>query len=218
MAKEVKSFPLKFKTVVLSALGGGLECYDFIIFAIFAKNIGDTFFPASSTVATLIQSYLVFAIGYLARPLGGVIFSHFGDLYGRKKSFSVSISMMGISTLLMSFLPGFDKWGLLATVVFILLRIFQGLSIGGEIPGALVFVSEHFPLKKGAACAIILLFLNCGLLLGDLIHVLLTRFLPENLFNAYGWRIAFFIGGFSALISFYIRRSLEETHSFLESS
>ena len=217
MAQKIISDNLrsKLKTVLLSSLGGGLEFYDFIIFAIFAKSIGENFFPASSSIANLIHSYGVFAIGYLIRPLGGLLFSHFGDKFGRKQSFSLSISLMAVSTLLMSLIPNYEQWGLAATFTFIFLRLLQGISIGAEIPGAITFVSEHVPKQKGAACGVILLCLNGGLLLGDLVHVLLSSFLDPSLFHYYAWRIAFFIGGFFALISFYMRQSLSETDGFL---
>jgi MFS family permease len=220
VAKEVEilnqlSIRQKVKTVFLSSLGGGLEFYDFVIFAIFAKSISDCFFPASSEMAGLIKSYGVFAIGYLIRPFGGLLFSHFGDRYGRKKSFSFSISLMAISTLLMSMLPSYEQWGLWATFIFILFRLLQGISIGGEIPGAITFVSEHVPEKKGAACAIVLLFLNIGILIANGIHYGLSHLLSISDFNLYGWRIAFFAGGLLAFISLYMRRSLLETQSFL---
>lgn len=207
----------KLQTVFLSALGGGLEFYDFVIFAIFASSIGHNFFPASSAIATLMESYALFAVGYLVRPIGGILFSHFGDKYGRKKSFAFSISLMAISTLLMSLTPNYESIGVSATILFTLFRLLQGISVGGEIPGALTFVAEHVTSQKGAACAVILVFLNIGILLGHLIQAILHSFLTDDNFNAYGWRIAFLIGGLLALVSFYMRRKLKETDSFIAS-
>lgn len=206
----------KLRIILLSSLGGGLEFYDFVIFAIFAKSIGENFFPASSALATQINSYAVFAVGYLIRPVGGVIFSHFGDKYGRKNSFAFSISLMAGATLCMSVLPNYNQLGIFATLLFVLLRLLQGLSIGGEIPGALTFVSEHMPLNKGMACAGVLVFLNAGILVGDLVNLFLHWLMPVDLFIYYGWRIAFMLGGMLAIISFYMRRQLSETQGFLE--
>ncbi len=211
-----KRLKAKLKTVFLSSLGGGLELYDFIIFAIFAKTIGETFFPASSDIASLVKSYAVFAIGYLIRPVGGILFSHFGDKYGRKLTFAFSISLMGLSTLLMSLIPGFESWGLWATFTFVFLRLLQGISIGGEIPGAITFVSEHVSEQKGAACAVIIAFLNTGILLGDVVYAVLQKIMSSEIFYIYGWRVAFLLGGLLAFLSFYMRRTLEETDSFLK--
>ena len=205
----------KLRTVFLSSLGGGLEFYDFIIFAIFANQIGANFFPTSSELVAMVQSFAVFASGYLVRPIGGLVFSHYGDKYGRKRSFAFSISLMAISTLMMSLTPSYEQWGIWGTCTFIGFRLLQGLSIGGEIPGALTFISEHVHQQKGAACAVILLFLNIGILLGDLVHFLLQKLLAPEQFTFYGWRIAFLIGGCLAMFSFYMRKTLQETDHFL---
>lgn len=203
------------KTVFLSSLGGGLEFYDFVVFAVFASILGHHFFPAYSHSARLVGAYSVFAIGYLARPLGGIIFSHFGDKYGRKKSFSVSISVMAFTTLLMGLTPTYAEWGLMATVVFVILRVIQGMSIGGEIPGAITFVSEHVRQRPGTACAVIFLFLKFGTLLANGMYVLLHALLSEANLALYGWRIAFIFGGLLAVVSYYLRQNLVETKQFL---
>lgn len=206
----------KFRTIFLSSLGGGLEFYDFVIFAIFAAILGKNFFPVYSPIARLIGTYAVFAIGYLVRPLGGILFSHFGDKYGRKKSFSVSISVMAISTLLMSMVPSYAQGGITCTIVFVFLRLLQGISIGGEIPGAITFLSEHIKERPGAACGIIVWFLNIGILLADGMYALLHIFFDDGQMTQFGWRIAFLFGGMLAIVSFYLRQNLKETPQFLE--
>lgn len=205
----------RIKTVFLSSLGGGLEFYDFIVFAVFAPVLGQTFFPAYSSSARLVGAYAVFAIGYLARPIGGILFSHFGDKYGRKKSFSVSISVMAFTTLLMSLVPTYQQGGIGCTVLFVILRLIQGMSIGGEIPGAITFVSEHIRDRPGGACAIIFLFLKFGILLADGMYILLHSLLSDSNMNDYGWRIAFMFGGLLAVVSYYLRKNLTETSQFL---
>lgn len=204
------------RTVLLASLGGGLEFYDFVIFTLFAVTIGHDFFPAYSETAQLMGSYSLFAIGYLIRPLGGLIFSHFGDKYGRKKSFSGSISLMAIATLSMACLPSYHQWGLFATVLFTCCRLLQGVAIGGELPGAITFIGEHAGVRKGMATALMLIFLNAGILLAQSTHFALAHTLTLAQFETYGWRIAFAIGGALAIVSYILRSQLEETALFLQ--
>ncbi len=199
-----------WKIILLSGLGGALEFYDFVVFAIFAMVIGETFFPSSSSLLSTISAFGAFGAGYLARPLGGVLFSHFGDKTGRKKSFILSISMMAVATILMGILPGVESWGYISAYIFIALRLVQGLAIGGEIPGAITFVQEHIAKKPGLACGVIFLFINSGILLGDIVRAVLTNFMTVD----YAWRIAFIIGGFLAVISYFLRTKLSESPEF----
>lgn len=142
------------KVLTLSALGGALEFYDFIIFVFFAKAIGQLFFPPDMPEwLRQLQTFGIFAAGYLARPLGGIIMAHFGDLLGRKKMFTLSIFLMSVPTLLIGLLPTYQSWGYGAAIALVLMRMLQGAAVGGEVPGAWVFVSEH--VKKhhvGLAC------------------------------------------------------------------
>lgn len=143
-----------YKTLGLAALGGALEFYDFIIFVFFAPAIGQLFFPHDiPDWLRQLQTFGIFAAGYLARPLGGVIMAHFGDLFGRKRMFTLSVLMMSVPTLLMGLLPTYDTIGILAPVLLLLFRVLQGAAVGGEVPGAWVFVSEHVPSRHiGYAC------------------------------------------------------------------
>lgn len=138
--------PQDYKTLALAALGGALEFYDFIIFVFFAAVIGEIFFPSDIPEwLRQLQTFAIFAAGYLARPLGGIIMAHFGDKVGRKKMFSLSILLMALPTLAMGALPGWDAIGLAAPLLMLLMRMLQGAAIGGEVPGAWVFVAEHVP-------------------------------------------------------------------------
>ena len=143
-----------YKTLSLSALGGALEFYDFIIFVFFATVVGKLFFPADMPEwLRQLQTFGLFAAGYLARPLGGVIMAHFGDLLGRKRMFTLSIFMMAVPTLIMGLLPTYAQIGIWAPLALLLLRVIQGAAIGGEVPGAWVFVAEHVPARHvGYAC------------------------------------------------------------------
>jgi MFS family permease len=136
------------KLLFLSSLGGILEFYDFIIYALFAGYISNNFFPSSNSLTGLIITFATFAIGYLVRPLGGIIFGHFGDRVGRKATFTISILLMAFATLSIGLIPSYSTIGMAAPVLVITLRIIQGLSIGGEIPGAITYVSESWQTRK----------------------------------------------------------------------
>jgi len=207
-----------FKTLSLAALGGALEFYDFIIFVFFAAVIGDLFFPLDMPDwLRQVQTFGIFAAGYLARPLGGIIMAHFGDLVGRKRMFSLSILLMALPTLAMGLLPTYASIGIAAPLLLLLMRLLQGAAIGGEVPGAWVFVAEHVPRNRiGFACGTLTAGLTVGILLGSLVATVLHSTLSPAAVHDYGWRIPFFIGGIFGLISMYLRRWLQETPIFLE--
>ena len=205
------------KIIFLSSVGGILEFYDFIIYVIFSQIIGKIFFPSADKFASLMSVYAIFAIGYLVRPLGGIVFSHFGDKYGRKVTFVVSVMMMAIPTFCIGLLPTYNQIGVFSSVLLILMRILQGLSVGGEIPGALTFVSEHInPKFKGIACGIIFASLNIGILLGAIVNLALMNMLSEQQILSYGWRIPFLFGGLLGIVSFYIRKQMTESPAFAQ--
>jgi len=157
-------------------LGGALEFYDFVIFVFFAAVVSKLFFPAEMPEwLRQIQTFGIFAAGYLARPLGGVIMAHFGDLLGRKKMFTLSIFMMALPTLGMGLMPTYAQIGIAAPLLLLLLRIIQGAAIGGEVPGAWVFVAEHVPNRHvGYACGTLTAGLTFGILLGSLMATLIN--------------------------------------------
>jgi len=205
-----------YKTLSLAALGGALEFYDFIIFVFFAAVIGELFFPADIPEwLRQVQTFAIFAAGYLARPLGGIIMAHFGDKVGRKKMFSLSILLMALPTLAMGALPTYDSIGIAAPLLMLLMRILQGAAIGGEVPGAWVFVAEHVPEKRiGFACGTLTAGLTAGILLGSLVATALNTTLSPAAMRDYGWRIPFFLGGLFGLLAMYLRRWLHETPVF----
>ncbi|KVM71987.1 MFS transporter [Burkholderia gladioli] len=207
-----------YKTLSLAALGGALEFYDFIIFVFFAPAIGQLFFPHDiPDWLRQLQTFAIFAAGYLARPLGGIIMAHFGDLVGRKRMFTLSVLLMSVPTLLMGLLPTFDSIGILAPVLLLLFRILQGAAVGGEVPGAWVFVSEHVPARRiGYACGTLTAGLTAGILLGSLVAGGINRHFSPAEISAYAWRIPFLLGGVFGLFSVYLRRWLHETPVFAE--
>jgi MFS family permease len=205
----------RWKTTFLISAGGGIEYYDFAIFAIFAVSIGQSFFPSESQAVSLISAFAVFASGYLARPIGGFIFSHLGDRYGRKKSFSLSISIMAISTLLMAFVPTHAQIGISATLIFLCLRIIQGIALGGEIPGAITYVVETVRSRPSLATGIVFAFFSIGIIFANGTNAILIEIIPITYFHSVAWRIAFIFGSVLGIAIFILRRKLEETPSFL---
>jgi len=206
------------KILSLSALGGALEFYDFIIFVYFATVIGQLFFPPDMPEwLRMIQTYGIFAAGYLARPLGGIIMAHFGDLLGRKRMFTLSIFLMSVPTLLIGFLPTYETIGYLAPLLLVLMRILQGAAVGGEVPGAWVFVTEHVSRKHvGLACGTLASGLVAGILIGSVIAAFLKSYYSADEMVSYGWRVPFLIGGVFGFLAVYLRRYLQETPVFAE--
>lgn len=207
-----------YRTLALAALGGALEFYDFVVFVFFTKALSGVFFPPhmSEWLRTL-QTFGIFAAGYLARPIGGIVIAHFGDLLGRKKMFTLSILLMAVPTLGMGLLPTYAAAGAIAPVLLLVLRVLQGAAIGGEVPGAWVFVSEHVPERHtGFAVGTLTAGLTAGILLGSLVATGINTALSPVEVAAYGWRIPFLLGGGFGLFAVYLRRFLEETPVFKE--
>ncbi|MDJ0389102.1 MFS transporter [Roseomonas sp. E05] len=206
------------RTLILAALGGALEFYDFIIFVFFATVIGHLFFPADMPEwLQQLQTLGIFAAGYLARPLGGLVMAHFGDRFGRKRMFTFSVFLMAIPTLLLGLTPTYATLGYAAPILLLLFRILQGAAIGGEAPGAWVFVAEHVPARRvGLACGMLTGGLTGGIMLGSLMATAInTAFAPEAV-AAWAWRIPFLVGGLFGLGAMYLRRFLHETPVFEE--
>ncbi|WNG35959.1 MHS family MFS transporter [Archangium violaceum] len=206
------------RTLALAALGGALEFYDFIIFVFFARAIGQLFFPADTAEwLRQLQTYGLFAVAYLARPLGGIIMAHFGDRSGRKQMFALSVFMMAVPTLLIGMLPTFASVGYVAPLALLVLRMLQGAAVGGEVPGAWVFVSEHVPERRvGFACGTLTSGLTFGILLGSLVATAINKiYTPEEVL-AFGWRVPFLVGGVFGFFAVFLRRWLAETPVFEE--
>jgi MFS family permease len=207
-----------YRTLSLAALGGTLEFYDFIIFVFFAGTIAQLFFPPDMPEwLRQTQTFGIFAVGYLARPLGGIVMAHFGDLFGRKRMFMLSILLMALPTLAIGLLPTYAAIGIWAPMLLLALRVLQGAAIGGEVPGAWVFVAEHVPQRHvGFACGTLTAGLTGGILLGSLVAAAVTRsYAPAELL-ADGWRVPFILGGVFGLVSVWLRQYLHETPVFRE--
>ena len=206
----------ELKTLGLSSLGGILEFYDFIIVFFFAKIISQHFFPAGiGEFWAMLNTYGTFAAGYLARPLGGVVMAHFGDKFGRKNMFMLSIALMVIPTFSLAVIPTYETIGYAAPLFLILVRICQGIAIGGELPGAWVFIHEHAPAgHKNAFVGFLTGCVTGGILLGSFVALLMSFIYTPAELSDWAWRVPFVIGGVFGLISIYLRRFLQETPVF----
>ena len=205
-----------YRTLILAALGGMLEFYDFVIFVFFTSVIGHLFFPPGvPDWLRQLQTFGIFAVGYFVRPVGGIVMAHFGDLLGRKKMFTLSVLLMSVPTLLIGLLPTFAQVGFLAPLLLLLMRILQGAAVGGEVPGAWVFVSEHVPRRHvGLACGSLTGGLTAGILLGSLVATFINTAFTSNEVTSFAWRIPFLAGGVFGIVAMYLRRWLEETPVF----
>ena len=203
-----------WRIVLLASLGGTLEFYDFVIFGIFAKDIADAIFPSPTPLLSLMASFAAFAAGYLARPIGGIVLSHFGDRYGRRPVFLASIFVMSSATFGMGLVPSFAAWGAAASVLMVSLRLLQGFCLGGELPGALTYVVETEPRHAPFVCGVVFSCVTMGVAAATGVSLAVRTWLPAQTVATFGWRIAFMIGGLGGLVSFALRRSLEESPEF----
>ena len=203
-----------WRIVLLASLGGTLEFYDFVIFGIFAKDIADAIFPNPTPLLSLMASFAAFAAGYLARPIGGIVLSHFGDRYGRRPVFLASIFVMSSATFGMGLVPSFAAWGAAASVLMVSLRLLQGFCLGGELPGALTYVVETEPRHAPFVCGVVFSCVTMGVAAATGVSLAVRTWLPAQTVATFGWRIAFMIGGLGGLVSFALRRSLEESPEF----
>jgi MFS family permease len=208
----------EIRTLALAALGGALEYYDFIIFVFLAVPIGKVFFPPETPEwLRLLQTWSLFAAGYLARPLGGVIMAHFGDRSGRKRMFLLSVLLMAVPTLLIGLLPTYADIGYAAPFALLLMRLLQGAAVGGEVPGAWTFVAEHVPARRvGFACGTLTAGLTVGIVLGSLIAGLVNKVYNAAELQAWAWRLPFLVGGAFGFLAVFLRRMLAETPVFEE--
>lgn len=207
------------KTLVLSSLGGTLEFYDFVIYALYIDTIvKPLFLPHTLSPLTLnLFAWGIFAVGYLVRPVGGIIMAHFGDKVGRKKMFTLSVAMMALPTFIIGVLPTYEMIGIFAPLLLLVMRMLQGAAIGGEMPGAWVFIAEHVPKQRyGLGVGTLTSGITGGIMLGFIVTIIIDLYFTKENILDYAWRIPFIIGGIFGVISVYLRRFLSETPIFKE--
>jgi len=205
-----------WRMILLASLGGTLEYYDFVIFGIFAPQIGRAFFPSQDPLVSLMVTFTTFAIGYLARPIGGLVLGRLGDKFGRRGVFLASIFVTSAATLGIGLVPTYASWGIAASIIVVLLRLTQGFCLGGELPGAITYVVESAPPMAPFVCSVVFGCVTLGVALGTTIALIVGNVLTPADAAVYGWRIAFVIGGLMGLASFWLRRSFEESPEFAE--
>jgi MFS transporter, MHS family, proline/betaine transporter len=198
------------KTVAAGAIGNVLEWYDFAVYGYFATAIGRVFFPKEDPIAQLLFAFGVFAIGYLMRPLGGMVIGNIGDRIGRKQALSVSVAAMAIPTFVVGILPGYDTIGLAAPILLTICRMLQGLSVGGEYTTSIVFMVENAPSKKrGLAGALAGSGAVVGILLGSATGTALAALMSPESLDSWGWRIPFLLGLVIGVVGLLLRRNIE---------
>lgn len=224
MATEKADFrggtPPGFKKIVAGSMVGTVaEWYEFFIYGTAASLVfGQLFFPGADTpLDGVIAAFTTYAVGFVARPLGGLVFGHYGDQYGRKRLLQISLLLVGASTFLMGCLPGFDTWGYLAPIALVSLRFIQGFAVGGEWGGAVLLVSEHSPdHRRGTWAAFPQAAVPLGNLLATIVLLVLNTVLSQEMFLAWGWRVAFWLSAVIIIVGYYVRKNLEDAPLFLE--
>lgn len=204
------------KIALASSIGACIEWYDFFLYGTVASLIfNKLFFPSYDPLTGTMLAYGTFGVAYLSRPLGGVIFGHFGDTIGRKKMLVLTLFVMGIGTFLIGFLPTYDSIGIWAPILLLLLRVGQGLGLGGEWGGAMLMAVEHSPDKNvGWYGSWPQMGAPAGMLLGTGVVSLMSKLLPEAQFLSWGWRLPFMLSALLVVIGLYIRLNILETPAF----
>jgi MFS transporter, MHS family, proline/betaine transporter len=197
--------------MVAGAIGNLLEWYDFAVYGYFAAAIGRAFFPEQDKVAQVLAAFGIFAVGFMMRPVGGALFGHVGDRFGRSTALTLSVAAMAVPTFLIGVLPGYDVLGLAAPALLTLLRMMQGLSVGGEYTTSIVFLVEHArPGRRGVVGAVSGLGAVSGILLGSATGAILEWLMPAQAVEEWGWRIPFWIGLFVGAAGLVLRRGFGE--------
>ncbi len=203
------------KATFLSSLGAGLEYYDFIIYGMMASTLSSLFFDAEDSSSALIKAFAFFAIGYIVRPLGGILFGVLGDTHGRKKAFLLVMLLMAIATFSIGLLPTYSQVGILAAYLLLILRLMQGFSFGAELPGAITVVAEYTEkTKRSIYSGFVISGTSIGSMLASFMLYLLSKNVEQETILQWGWRLPFFFGGLLAIVNYFIREYLQETPEF----
>ncbi|EIF35637.1 arabinose efflux permease family protein [Burkholderia sp. Ch1-1] len=203
------------KALVAACVGNFIEYYDFVIYGYFASVIARLFFPADNEAASLLLTFAVFAISYASRPLGGLIFGHLGDRYGRKTPLAVAVMLIACSTTVIGLLPTYSAIGIASPIILTAARLVQGISVGGEYGGATSFIAEYAPPgRRGFYTGWQTFTIGLALLVGGAVASIITGALSAEDLRAWGWRLPFFAGLPLGFVGLYLRLKLEETPHF----
>jgi MHS family proline/betaine transporter-like MFS transporter len=203
------------KAVIAGGIGNFVEWFDFGLYAQFATIIGMQFFPSDNRSTELLASFAAFAVGFLARPLGSIIFGHIGDRFGRRSALSIAVLAMSLATFGIGVLPSYMAIGIAAPVLLVCIRLIQGLSAGGEYAGSASFIIEYAPSRRrGIFGAVTPASVGLGTAAGALVGLFVTMSLDAEALNSWGWRIPFLIAGPLGLVGLYLRLRIQDTPEF----
>ncbi len=204
------------KSLLSSSIGNVLEWYEYTLYAYFATVISKLFFPMENHYIAMLMTFSTFAIGLAARPIGGIIFGYMGDRYSRKQTLMITMLLMSVPTMGIGCLPTYAQIGLAAPILLILLRILQGVALGGEFGTSCVYLFESVPQnKRGFFGSIALTGVGLGLVLSSCTIFLVESFISEETVYAYAWRLPFFISVVGSMVAYYMRKNLLETNDFI---
>ncbi|MGV3278090.1 MFS transporter [Rickettsiales bacterium LUAb2] len=205
-----------FLAILAGGIGNVVEWYTFLSYAYLSVVISKLFFPNNKAEVGILLTFLIFAVGFLARPIGAVIFGYLGDRIGRQKTLVFSQVMMAIPTLLICFLPTYKDIGIYAAILLTVMRFLQGVSIAGEYTTSLCYLAEIAPAnKRGIFVSVIPATTAFGILISSIVILLVVKFVPEQALYSWGWRASFFVGFILCVFSVWIRRKLPETYKLL---
>jgi MFS family permease len=204
------------RAATAAALASVVEWYDYFIFGVAAALVfGKQFFPSVSPVAGVLASFATFAVGFLARPLGGIVAGHLGDKYGRRPLLAAALVVMGLATTGIGLLPSYATIGVAAPIALVTLRLLQGVAVGAQWGGAVLLTTEYAPEgKRGLYGSVVQLGVPIGVVLANSVFVLVSSLTPAGSFSSWGWRIPFLVGIFVLVLAWYIYTRIEETPEF----
>ncbi len=203
------------RKVTAGIIGNVLEWYDFAVYGYFATILSGLFFPEEDKVVALIATYGIFAAGFLMRPIGGMIFGVMGDKLGRKKALTASVILMALPTSMIGLLPTYESIGMWAALLLTVLRLLQGLSVGGELTGSISFIVENAPQdRRGFFGSWTIVGAVGGILLGSLVGMLLTLMMDAEALSNWGWRLPFLAGILIGIVGLILRRDMNEGEDF----
>ncbi len=203
-------------SIFAAVTGNILEWYDFTLYIFLAPTIAHNFFPQQNHLNAMLSTFLIFAVGFFVRPLGSILFGHLGDRLGRTTALKITILFISLPTIGIALLPTYQQWGIYASLILVTFRLLQGLCIGGEFAGSMIYLTEMAAANQRA-------FTSCmtnngsnfGVLCATLIAALFSSLMSESNFYLYGWRFPFLLGGVIGLLGLWLRRDISETPVFI---
>ena len=204
------------KSTLSASVGNVIEWYEYTLYAYFATVISSLFFPVDNPYVSMMMTFATFSIGLAARPIGGIVFGYIGDKYSRKKMLTITMLLMSIPTMCIGLLPTYNQIGVIAPILLIILRILQGIALGGEFGGSCVYLFESVPQeKRGFFGSMALTGVGLGLVLSSCTIFIVESLATKEEIYSFAWRIPFFISILGSIIAFYMRKTLLETEDFL---